>query len=326
MDRTPYTPETVLDLVVDPEDPTIQYITDLYDASNKFDYLQTDWAAALAPINPKTQKPLNEYNYRVLIAQLTCKRAVKPKAPLLGRFKFHGQNIYEPYKYFLETEGYNLARNKKLTYYKAKSHTLEVLHQNLNAASLVLGVSADPNYFLLWPRDILNRKDKDGKSKMGAYDPKSPFSFPLPDGRRWIPDFKPIVLGRHDPYDTLLLLSEDDRHTEGTRNHKDPAADTRRLEEKFEKIVIAFKAGLVTKKYGHKKPLLLFKTTNHTHAKNVRDFLFERFGALDFVLIKAIPEFAEIRGTVPITTAVWDTPWIRPGCPDYSLQTFGAIS
>ena len=48
-------------------------------------------------------------------------------------------------------------------------------------------------------------------------------------------------------------------------------------------------------------------------------------GQLQYILIKAFPEFSKLHKTIPVTTKAWDEPWMRPGCPDYSLRILAPV-
>ena len=136
-----------------------------------------------------------------------------------------------------------------------------------------------------------------------------------------MPDDKPLVLIRKDPRESKLLISEDDRKTEGTVS-SDRAT---RLHDKFEKIIEVWKRKLYERKYGHTAALLLFKTINEQHALNVKAYWEKTFGPAPWFLIMAFPEFEDVTATIPITTKAWHRTWMRPGCAPFSLKTLSEV-
>ena len=258
----------------------LHHIVRLFDPSDRYVVLPRNWAEKFAPINPLDGQPWHPTWFRNYLGELTCKRTSGPHS-LLGRYVISETDYSEMMKYYRSPEGDAFAAEHgypKLAYHREREPDKHQLFGCLTRASLELGVRTDTNFSLEGPREIFTHP------KMGAYDPKSPFTFTLPDGRRYTPDDHPLVLRRHDPKESKLLLSEDDRHTMGTVKKKRPEDDTRRLHEKFEKIKIVWSERLFEKKYGHKSALCLFKTTNQRHAENVRDYWLKHFGPASFFL------------------------------------------
>ena len=247
------------------------------------------------------------------------KRTSDPHS-LLGRFTFNGdRNNNEIMKYYRTDRGDRLMLElgfPKLAYHRAKTPDRHLLLSNLTRASLELGVCTDPNFRIEGPRFIFNHPRTPEVTKASQH----PFSFATSNGR-YMPDDKPLVLFRSEPRESKLLISEDDRKTEGTISSDSGT----RLHDKFEKIYEVWKRKLYERKYGHNAALLLFKTVNQRHAENVCAYLHATFGPTPWLLIKAFPEFADVTATIPVTTKAWDTPWMRPGCADFSLKTLGEV-
>lgn len=285
----------------------LKSILALLDPSDRYDILPRNWFEAFDSRHPTY--------LRQWLGELTVKRTTNPHS-LLGRFTFNGdRNNNEIMKYYRTDRGDRLMAElglPKLSYHRAKTPDRHLLLSNLTRASLELGVRADPNFFLEGPRFILDHRLTPEETKRSP----SPFSFMTTKGK-YTPDDKPLVLFRRDPRESRLLLSEDDRKTEGTISSKSGT----RLHDKFEKIIEVWKRKLYERKYGHRAALLLFKTVNDRHAQNVCDYVATAFGPTPWLLIKSFPEFRDVAANIPVTTKAFDEPWMRPGCRSFSLKT-----
>jgi hypothetical protein len=289
----------------------LKSILELLDPSDRYDILPRNWLQAFDARNPSY--------FRQWLGELTVKRTNGPHS-LLGRFTFNGdRNNNEMMKYFRTDRGDRLMAElglPKLSYHRAKTPDRHLLLSNLTRASLELGVRADPNFTIEGPRFILDHRFTPEETKRSIH----PFSFQTSKGR-YMPDDKPLVLFRLDPRESRLLLSEDDRKTEGMISSESGT----RLHDKFEKIFEVWKRKLYERKYGHKAALLLFKTINERHAENVCAYVAKAFGPTPWLLIKAFPEFRDVAANIPVTTKAFNELWMRPGCRPFSLKTLSEV-
>ncbi len=307
--RGRHDPDFVLDRALNLTDG-LKSILALLDPSDRYDILPRNWLQAF--------DDRHATYFRQWLGELTVKRTSEPHS-LLRRFTFNSErsSFSEMMKYYRSERGdrfmaehYDLP---KLPYHRAKKPDRHLLLSNLTRASLELGVRTDPNFSLEGPRFIFDHPRTPEATKRS----QSPFAFETSKGR-YVPDDKPLILFRKEPRESKLLISEDDRKTEGTISSESAT----RLHDKFEKIYEVWKRKLYERKYGHTAALLLFKTINERHARNVSAYLENTFGPTPWLLIKAFPEFEDVTATIPVTTKVWDDLWLRPGYPPYSLKTF----
>lgn len=294
--RSRHDPSAVVDTRLIISDGLFEYL-ELFNPYNAFDSLPRNWAEAFFDKHPE--------HFRHFLGELTCARTKGPQQ-LLARYLFNEDSNFEMMKYYLSEAGEKLLLSEgriNLAYRRSRTHTKHQLTGDLRRASLELGIRADPRFSLHGPDDILSHR------KMGVYDTRCPFTYVLPDKRRYTPDDKPLILRRTEPRTAQLLLFEDDRASEGTK--PSDINDQTRLHEKFEKIQTVFRYKLYEKKYGIKSALLLFATTAPDRAPNVRDYLLETFGPMPYVKIRAFPTFHKLWKTVPVTTEAWHGEWLN---------------
>lgn len=142
--------------------------------------------------------------------------------------------------------------------------------------------------------------------------PDKPFRFAVGDSAL-IPDGRPFYLkGEHG---AILFLRELDRNTEASDTILYKLRQYRTIEDR------------IRERYGFRSLMLLFITTNATRQDNLLRWIGQEFvGGCKWVLTGTLEDHVRTcRTTLPISTALFDTPFKRAGHRPFLLKSLSEV-
>jgi hypothetical protein len=325
--RDPFNTNIIIDRTIN-ETETLLFILGALDRTSSYPILPTNWLVHYVC----SVLGLHDRYVRNLLGELPYARPSGPQK-LIGRFAFGGEQAVSEVRKFYRTEAgdkYMAARVDD----EGRSLGCLPLHQQKNSdrhecfgsmalLSLELGMRRD-GFELGRPREIFYHP------KMGAYDPKEPYTFILPDKRRYTHDNHPRVARRKAG--ATLIMPEHDLDSEGISKQYDrETGDVKAsIEEKFDKVVDVLRPRnngmpLYQEKYGIAEGFVTFYTMGEKRAKNITEHIATKHGPQERILIMPFPEFRNLNATIPVTTKAWDGAYMRPGLPDFYLNTLSPV-
>lgn len=228
----------------------------------------------------------------------------------LDRRTFTGKNNNAVFLYSLSETGISFLSLTK-PYTRPGEWDQHALLGSLIMASIELGVRENPAQHLIKARSII------AHPRFNPDTPSRPFIFNLPK-TRVTPDGKPFVIRRIADNASFLFIREDDRKTEQQNTT---------IRFKFEHYKHIWEHKLYERKYGIKRAFLIFDTVSEHRKRNLMETAARVFnGSCSYILFAAVPQYSNLFETVPITTALYDTPFERVGYPPFSLKTLEPIA